>query len=128
MRFLMLYKPALSEAELAPPTEEEVARMGAFMDEYIKAGILLAAEGCLPSALGARVRQTAGAVKVTDGPFAEAKELIGGFALMRAGSKDEAIGYARQFLAVAGDGEVEVRQVYDTPACDLDVTPATTSA
>ena len=70
-------------------------------------------EGCLPSALGARVRRSDGKVSVTDGPFTEAKEVVGGFVLLRANSKQEAIELARQFLQVAGDGECEIRQLYE---------------
>jgi hypothetical protein len=58
----------------------------------------------------------AGRVTVTDGPFTEVKELIGGFALLEAGSKEEAIAIAKKFLAVAGDGECEIRQLCNTPA------------
>ena len=78
-----------------------------------KAGWLLATEGCLPSALGARVRRSNGKLAVTDGPFTEAKELVGGFAILKANSKEEAIELARQFLRVAGDGECELRQLYE---------------
>jgi hypothetical protein len=77
--------------------------------------VLLATEGCLPSALGARVRLAGGKFTVTDGPFTEAKELIGGFALIHARSKEEAIEHTRNFLKIAGDGETEIRQVYEAP-------------
>jgi hypothetical protein len=62
------------------------------------------------------VRRTNGEITVTDGPFTEAKEVIGGFALIRADSKDEAIELARRFLEVAGDGESEIRELYEAPA------------
>jgi hypothetical protein len=86
--------------------------MEKLIEESMKAGVLLATEGCLPSALGARVRRTGEKITVTDGPFTDAKEVIGGFALLQAGSKEEAIALAKQFLDVAGDGECEIRQVF----------------
>jgi hypothetical protein len=90
-----------------------MAQMGKLIEESFNSGILLATEGCLPSPLGARVRRTDGQFKVTDGPFTEAKELVGGFALIRTNSKDEAIAFTKKFMNLAGDGEVELRQVYD---------------
>jgi hypothetical protein len=111
MRFLCIYKPAKSEG--TPPTEGEMAEMGQLIEESFKSGVLLATEGCLPSALGARIRRTDGQFKVTDGPFTESKELVGGFALIRTGSKDEAVTFTKKFMNLAGDGEVELRQVYD---------------
>jgi hypothetical protein len=111
MRFLCLYKPA--KAEGTPPREEEMAEMGKLIEESFKSGILLATEGCLPSALGVRVRRADGQFKVTEGPFAEAKELVGGFALIKTNSKQEAVDFTKKFMNLAGDGEVELRQVYD---------------
>lgn len=111
MRFLCLYKPAKPEG--TPPTDGEISIMGKLIEESFKSGILLATEGCLPTALGARIRRTNGQFKVTDGPFTEAKEIVGGFALIKTKSKDEAIAFTKQFMNVAGDGEVEIRQVYD---------------
>ncbi len=79
----------------------------------MKAGWLVGTEGCLPSALGARVRLSAGKLTVTDGPFTESKELVGGFAILKTNSKAEAIELAKRFLPVAGDGECELRQIYE---------------
>jgi hypothetical protein len=90
--------------------------MGKLVEEGMKAGWLLATEGCLPSVLGARVRRTDGKLTVTDGPFTEAKEVVGGFAILKAGSKEEAIELARNFLSHVGDGECELRQLYDADA------------
>jgi hypothetical protein len=90
-----------------------MSKMGKLIEEGTKAGWLLATEGCLPSALGARVRLSGGKLTVTDGPFTEAKELVGGFAILRTNSKEEAIELAKQFLPVAGDGECELRQLYE---------------
>ena len=110
MRFLSVYK---SPETGVPPTQEEMARMGKLVEEGMKAGNLLVVEGCLPSASGARVRLSNGKITVVDGPFTEAKEVIGGLAILQAGSKEEAIELARQFLHAAGDGECELRQLYD---------------
>ncbi len=90
-------------------------RMGKLIEEGMKAGYLLGVDGCMPSALGARVRQSAGKITVADGPFAETKEVVGGMAILKADSKAEAIELVKQFLAVAGDGECELRQLYDAP-------------
>jgi len=92
---------------------EEMTRMGKLIEEGMKAGHLLGVEGCLPSALGARIRLSDGKITVTDGPFTESKEIVGGFALINANSKEEAIQYVKDFLQVAGDGECELRQVYE---------------
>src|ERR1700694_4274313 len=100
MRFLSIYKPVERHT---PPTHQEMATMGKLVEEGMKAGWLLATEGCLPTALGARVRRSSGKLTVTDGPFTEAKEVVGGFAILKANCKEEAIELARQFLRVAGD-------------------------
>jgi hypothetical protein len=110
MKFLSMYK---SVEKNVPPSQEEMNQMGKLIEEGMKAGWLVAAEGCLPSALGARVRSTNGKMSVTDGPFTESKELVGGFAILRANSKEEAIQLVKDFLQVAGDGECELRQVYE---------------
>ena len=112
MRFLSIYKTVERNT---PPTVEEMAKMGKLIEESMKAGVLLATEGCLPSALGARVRLSNGKVTVTDGPFIESKELIGGFAVLEASSKAEAIELTKKFLDVAGDGECEIRQLFTAP-------------
>lgn len=112
MRFLSVYKSAETGAA---PTQEEMDRMGKLIEDGMKAGFLLAVEGCLPSAAGARIRLSNGKVTVTDGPFTESKEVIGGVALLEADSKEEAIELLRQFLLVAGDGECELRQLFEAP-------------
>ena len=114
MRFLSIYK---SVERNAPPSQEEMAEMGKLVEEGMKAGWLLATEGCLPSTLGARVRRTEGKLTVTDGPFTEAKEVVGGFAILNAKSKEDAVELARQFLSHVGDGECEIRQLYEGQEC-----------
>ena len=113
MRFLSIYKSVETNV---PPSAEEMATMGKLVEEGMKAGFLLGVEGCLPSARGARVRLDNGKVTVSDGPFTEAKEVVGGFAILNAKTKAEAIQMARDFLKVAGDGECELRELYEGPA------------
>jgi hypothetical protein len=110
MKFLSIYKTA---ERRVPPPQEEMTKMGKLVEDGMKAGFLLAVEGCMPSATGARVRLSNGKVSVTDGPFTEAKEVIGGLAILRANSKEEAIEHVKQFLNVAGDGECELRQLFE---------------
>src|SRR5260370_18954401 len=109
MRFLSVYKAA---ERGVPPSQEEMAKMGKLVEEGMKSGWLLGTEGCLPSALAARVRFSNGKHTVTDGPFTESKEVIGGFAILQANSKEEAIELAKNFLQVMGVGERELRQIY----------------
>jgi hypothetical protein len=110
MKFLSVFK---SVEKGRPPSQEEMDKMGKLVEDGFKAGYLLAVEGCMPSATGARVRRTNDKVTVTDGPFTESKELIGGLAIMQANSKEEAIELVKQFLLVAGDGECELRTLYE---------------
>jgi hypothetical protein len=121
MRFLCLYKPARPEG--LPPSQQEMAEMGKFIEELVNEGVLLATEGCQPTSKGARVRLTAGKFTVTDGPFVETKELIGGFAIVQAKSRDEAIELTRRFLKVAGDGESEIRQLYEPSDFPPEIVP-----
>jgi hypothetical protein len=113
MRFLSIYKTAERNT---PPTQQEMERMGKLIEEGMRKGWLLGTEGCLPSALGARVRFADGDFSVTDGPFSESKELVGGFAILQADSKQQAIELARDFLREVGQGECELRQLYEAPA------------
>ena len=110
MKFLSIYKTV---ERGAPPSQEEMERMGKLVEDGMKAGFLLAVEGCMPSVTGARVRLSSGKVTVTDGPFTESKEVVGGLAILQANSKQEAIQMAKEFLAVAGDGECELRQLFE---------------
>jgi hypothetical protein len=112
MKFLSIYK---SVEKGVPPTQEEMSKMGKLVEEGMKAGWLLGTEGCLPSALGARVRLSDGKISVTDGPFTESKEVVGGFAILQANSKAEVIEMAKNFLGVVGTGECELRQMYEAP-------------
>jgi hypothetical protein len=110
MRFLSIYKTVERDT---PPTAEEMATMGTLIEEGMKAGWLVATEGCLSSKLGARVRRSEGKVVVIDGPFTESKEVVGGFAILEAHSKAEAIELTQRFLGTVGEGECELRQLYE---------------
>jgi hypothetical protein len=112
MKFLSIYK---SPETGAFPTQEEMATMGKLIEEAMKDGYLVSTAGCMPSASGARIRLSNGEITVKDGPFTESKEIIGGFAILQANSKAEAIQHVKDFLKVAGDGECELRQIYEGP-------------
>jgi hypothetical protein len=86
--------------------------MSAFVEEATKAGILLATGGLAPLSEAVKVKYSGGEFTVLDGPFAEAKELVGGWALMETRDVDEAVEWTKRFLTIAGDGESTIRQVY----------------
>ncbi|HEY1679405.1 MAG TPA: YciI family protein [Candidatus Sulfotelmatobacter sp.] len=119
MKFLSIYKTV---ERSTPPSAEEMATMGKLVEDGFKAGWLLATEGCLPTKLGARVRKSGSDITVTDGPFSESKEVVGGFAILKADSKAEAIELARTFLKVAGEGECELRQIYEQDSAERNCT------
>lgn len=114
MRFMMLYKPGRDDGQ--PPSPDAFAKLNQLIEEQTKAGILLATDGLLPSAAGARVEKTQNGFTVTDGPFAEAKEVIAGFAIMNLESKEEAIEKTKEFLNIMGQGATEVRPMFDAAA------------
>jgi hypothetical protein len=118
MRFMMIYKPAnFKDMEAGvPPKPEHVAGMMQLIGELSQKGLFITTDGLQASSKGARVKLADGKVTVTDGPFIEAKELIGGYAIFQLQSKAEAIQLTERFLKVAGDGEVEIRQMHDNPA------------
>jgi hypothetical protein len=100
-----------------PPTQAEMAAMGKLIEEGMKSGWLIATEGVSFGQEGVRVHKDEGRdVTVIDGPFTEAKEVIGGYALMRAGSKAEVVELCRKFLNVVGQGTCQVHELYEQPA------------
>ena len=111
MRFMLLVKADKDSEAGVLPDEKSLADMAKFNDEMVKAGVMLAGDGLQASSKGARVRFAAGKPTVTDGPFAETKELVAGYWMIQAGSKEEAVGWARR--APFQDGEIEVRQVFE---------------
>ena len=110
MRFLSIY---MCPERTTPPSPEEMAQMGKLVEDWMKSGKLLATEGCLPTSLGARVRIDNNKFSVSDGPFTESKEVVGGFAILDAPSKEAAVGYVKEFLGFMGQGTCELRQLYD---------------
>ena len=113
MRFMVLVKAnAESEAGVLPSAEILTA-MGKYNEELVNAGVMLAGEGLQPSSKGARVKFSGGRCTVTDGPFAETKELIAGFWLWQCKSMDEAIEWLKR-APFDGGVEIEIRQVFET--------------
>jgi hypothetical protein len=112
MRFMMLMIPNIPDEADWTPSAEAVAAMTKFNAALTNAGVLLSLDGLQPSSKGARVSFSAGRATVTDGPFTEAKELIGGYWLIQAKSKEEAVAWASRCPAADGD-VIEVRQVYE---------------
>ncbi|RKT53782.1 YciI family protein [Saccharothrix australiensis] len=114
MRFLLMHRLDERAPEAWNPSPEFIEKMGAFIREAIDDGVLITAEGVHPSAQGARVRKTrTGATTATDGPFTEAKEVIGGFALINAEDREAAVAFARRYAELFDEIEVEVRRVVE---------------
>ena len=114
MKFVSIFKldPA---APLGPPDEAGMRAMGALIGELMAAGKLVDTGGILPQGDSMRVQRAGGRTTVTDGPFTETKELIGGFAVFQVQSKDEAIECTRRFLDLVGAGACELHEVSETP-------------
>ncbi|HEY2953689.1 MAG TPA: YciI family protein [Candidatus Eisenbacteria bacterium] len=112
MRFMVLVKADKNSESGVLPNEEILRAMGKFNEELAKAGVMLAGEGLHPSSKGARVRFDGKKRIVTDGPFAEAKELVAGFWIWQVKSRDEALEWLKR--APFDQTEVEIRQVYET--------------
>ena len=112
MRFLSLIR--IDEKRGQAPSEQLMQDMGRLIDEMTRAGVLVSTAGLRPSAEGARVRLRRGKLVVTDGPFTETKEVIGGYAVLEAKSMQEALELTKRFLRIHGDAwdiECEVRQL-----------------
>ena len=118
MRFMTLVTSAETSA---PPPQALMDAIGKLGEEAARKGVMVEMGGLLPTAMGARVRLAGGRLTVTDGPFTEAKEVIGGYAVYAVKSKAEALEWTRRFLALhqehwkGWEGEVELRQLYDPP-------------
>jgi hypothetical protein len=120
MRFMMIVKSTKDYETACEANPELAAAMQKHASALEKQGILLSVGGLFPSSQGARVRVSGQKVTVTDGPFAETRELMGGFAILKANSKEEAVEMGRQFMQIHADvlgsdyvGEMEVRQMRD---------------
>jgi hypothetical protein len=121
MRFMMLVKANKDSEAGVLPSKELVAAMGKYNEELVKAGVLLAGEGLHASSKGARISFSGGKRTVTDGPFAETKELIAGFWLIQVKSKEEAIEWASRVPFM--DGEIEIRQVFEASDFPPEILP-----
>jgi hypothetical protein len=110
MRFLLTYQQNPNQP---PPTPEKMAQIGAFTQKNIAAGVVVMTGGLVRPSRGIQIRCEKGKTSVTDGPFAETKELIDGFALVNVQSKEEAIRLASEFMQLAGDGNGEILQVFE---------------
>jgi hypothetical protein len=120
MRFLMMVKADKDFEAGRPPSPALMAAIGSLSEEMGRAGVLLETGGLLPSSAGAKVKVAGGKLSVTDGPFTETKELVGGYAIIRAASRAEAIAHGRRFMSLhaeilgpAYEGELEIRQLAD---------------
>jgi len=111
MRFMLIVKASKESEAGVLPSGKELAEMGKFNEQMVKNGMMLAGEGLQASSKGARVTFKGGKPTVVGGPFAEAKELVAGFWLIQAKSKEEAVEWARRVPFV--DGQIEVRQVFE---------------
>ena len=118
MRFMMMVKGDENYEAGRPPSQELMAAIGKLSEDAIKSGQLVDMGGLLPSSKGALVRVGGGELTVTDGPFSEAKELIGGYAIFQLDSKERAIQLGKDFMKLHADilgpgyeGELEIRQM-----------------
>jgi hypothetical protein len=123
MRFMMIMIPKPMDEADWKPSLEAMSEMGRYNDELAKAGVLLTLDGLQPASKGARVSFAGGRHTITDGPFSEAKELIGGYWLIQAKTKEEAVEWASRCPANDGD-VIEVRQIWDRTEFPADVQEA----
>ncbi len=112
MRFMVIVKASPESEGGAMPTEAQLAEMGRYNEELVKAGVMLAGEGLHPSSRGARVRFDGASRTVIDGPFAEAKELVAGFWILKTDSLEECVEWIKKAPFDAG-AEIEIRQVLE---------------
>jgi hypothetical protein len=125
MRFMMLVKANQDSEAGVMPGEELLAEMGRFNEELSKAGVLLAGEGLHPTSRGARVRFAGEKRIVADGPFPEARDLVAGFWLIQAKSREEAVEWAKRCPnpTPGSEGEIEIRQVFSADDFGPALTP-----
>ena len=109
MKIVSLFK--INPEKMHQPSPEMIQHMDALIEECRAKGVMIDTGGAMPGSLEMRVRRSNGSYTVTDGPFAEAKEVIGGFAVMNVESREDAIAWTKRFLDIAGDGECEIHEV-----------------
>lgn len=122
MRFIVLVKANKDSESGGMPSEAELAEMGKYNEELVKAGVMLAGEGLHASSKGARVRFSGKKRTVIDGPFSETKELVAGFWIWQVKSKDEAIEWLKR-APFDGGTEVEIRQIFEADDFGKEYTP-----
>src|SRR5436309_7621389 len=122
MRFMVIVKANKDSEAGVLPDKKILTEMGKFNEELVKAGVMLAAEGLQASSKGARVKFSGGKTTVTDGPFAETKELIAGFWLWKVKSMDEAVEWLKR-APFGGGTEVEIRRVHEAEDFGAEFTP-----
>ena len=124
MRFMILVKADKNSEAGVLPDEKLLTEMGNFNEELVKAGVMLAGEGLQPSSKGARVKFSGSTRTVTDGPFAETKELIAGFWRWQVKSKEEAIEWVKRCPnPMKGESEIEIRQLFEAEDFGAEFTP-----
>src|SRR5438067_2496925 len=125
MRFMIMVKASRDSEAGKLPSQELLAAMGKYNEELVKAGIMLSGEGLQPSSKGARVRFSGNKRIVTDGPFAETKELVAGFWLWQVKSKEEAIEWVKRWPnpMPGTEAEIEIRQVFEAEDFGAEFTP-----
>lgn len=124
MRFMVMVKATEDSEAGIMPSERLLAEMGAYNEELVKAGVMLAGEGLHPSSSGARVKFSGDTRTVSDGPFAETKELVAGFWLFQVKSREEAIEWVKRCPnPMPGDSEIEIRQVFEAEDFGEEFTP-----
>jgi hypothetical protein len=121
MRVLVMVKGNKNYEAGAMPSQQELAEMGKFNDELVKAGVMLAGEGLQPSSKGARIIYSGSQRTVRDGPFTEAKELVAGFWIWQVKSRAEALEWATRIPFT--DGDVEIRQIFESEDFGSEFTP-----
>ena len=122
MRFMVIVKANKDTEAGVMPTTEQLAAMGKFNEEMVKAGVMLAGEGLHPSAKGARIAYGKGEATVTEGPFAATGDLVCGFWMIETGSRDEAIQWMRRAPFDPGS-EIEIRQIFSAEDFGEALTP-----
>ena len=113
MRFVVMVKATAESEAGVMPSEKLLAAMNKFNEELVNAGVMLAGEGLHPSSRGARVKFNGDQRRVVDGPFAETKELIGGYWMLQAKSIDEVVEWMKRFPLDKNGGELEIRRLID---------------
>ena len=128
MRIMGLLRGDANTEANVQPTAEMMAKMGAFIEEVTRAGVLLATDGLKPSIEGKRVKLEDGKFTVVDGPFAETKELIAGSGVYEVATMSEAVHWTKRFLEVLGKGECEIRPLFDAADFNEDIFPPEAAA